>query len=210
MNKLFPLVFSFLLATNNCVVDNSEYKKTQELEGVIRKYEYSNVSKQGLWTDISLGVWNHFNGNFAISDSFLNQDLSSIEKYGSNKFVGTKAIDYYILGLNSIAKRDFRASFENIKKAEREFERIGYKNGIARCYHAKALNYKAQRHYYFAIEYLSEALKIAKKSYSEKKHVGTRGLINEIRKEIGNVLEITGGEFEGKNSYEWWTENFHD
>ena len=143
-------------------------------------------------------IKNHYRSSLDYNENSLIQAERELER-----------VDEFIAKLKSVDHQE-KKNENIIPKAEREFERIGYKNGIARCYHAKALNYKAQRHYYFAIEYLSEALKIAKKSYSEKKHVGTRGLINEIRKEIGNVLEITGGEFEGKNSYEWWTENFHE
>lgn len=206
INILWPL---FLINLINCS-KSFEYKRTDELESAMNGYEQYIGTKNGLSSNIGLGMWYHFSGNFAVADKILRHDLELLVKYGIDDIVGTRPIDYFLLGLSSAAMENFEESFDYLNKAEKEFKRIGHIRGIARCYYSRALNYKVQGKYDAVLEELDKGLKIVEHDYKIEKHIKTKYLIEDIRKEIGNILKITGKEFKGKNCYDWWTENFQE
>ncbi len=123
------VVFSHItfvtLAMSNC----SDKNKTKVLirtygwEMVLYRYErrtdlpnVEQLPKEGLWSNMSLGIWNYYYGDLALADSFIMRDLRLIEKYGEvqdeHDFGGTKSIDYLLLGMSALKQSKFDESRE--------------------------------------------------------------------------------------------------
>ncbi len=63
-----------------------------------------------------------------------------------------------------------------------------------------------QDEYFIALEKLGIGLELAEKIFNTEGGDVARRLLMKIKKEVGNVLKETKGEFKGKNCYDYWAE----